>query len=302
MWSALAPVKAAASGKPATDRPGRQVEEFLSDSHTLSTLPGRVKRTRPGRFLPGSFLLWLGAIVLLVGGCVTESTGGLPPPAEKQQRVQAQLDLARGYLEKRDWGRAQAPLERALEIDPRSVQAHVLSAVFYENQNEPSVAEKHYRTALKIDNTDPQALNNYGTFLYGQKRYQEALEPLRLLVLNPQYRARSQAYENLGLAELQVGDRKRARVAFSRALMLNYAQPRSSLELAEMALVDKDFAKARSYYDGYRTIARPNARSLCVGLQLARAENNDDQIASFNLALKNLYPDSDEADRCRTSP
>ncbi len=73
-------------------------------------------------------------LVVFLAACVTESSGGLPPPAEDNIRLQAQLDLARGYFESQDWSRARPPLRRALEIDPRSAETHVLFAVLSERQ------------------------------------------------------------------------------------------------------------------------------------------------------------------------
>ena len=42
-------------------------------------------------------------IVVFLAGCVTESTGGLPPAAEDGVRLKAQLDLARGYFASEDF-------------------------------------------------------------------------------------------------------------------------------------------------------------------------------------------------------
>ena len=61
-------------------------------------------------------LQMLTAVVVLVAcvsGCVTETTGGLPPPASVEARVSAQLDLVRGYIEQGDLIRAKPPLAKA---------------------------------------------------------------------------------------------------------------------------------------------------------------------------------------------
>lgn len=242
--------------------------------------------------------LVVGVMIVLLAGCVTESTGGLPGPAETEDRVRAQLDLARGYLENRDYGRARPPLMRALRIDPRAVEAHVLMAVLNEAENDSDLAEEHYRSALRIDPANSQALNNYGRYLYREKRYAEAAQHLRKLVRDADYRARSQAYENLGLAELRLGNDEPAQQAFTRALLLNGTQARSSLELADMAYDQGDYSVAQERYDDFRRVARQTPRSLCLGMKLGQSAGDSDQLASYALALQNLYPNSREAKNC----
>jgi type IV pilus assembly protein PilF len=244
-----------------------------------------------------SRVAWVLVAGLLLAGCVTESTSQRQP-APRSVQLSAHLDLARGYLEQRDWNRAREPLQRALDIDPRSAEAHTLMAVLHQAQNEPELAEQSYRQALRYEPRYALALNNYGSFLYARGRYEDALQPLRQVVRDSAYRGRPQAYENLGLAELMVGNTDRAREAFERALSFNTVQPRSGLELAHLAYADGDLASARRYYDMYRQRAQQTPRSLCLGLRLARRSGDTDQQASIEIALRNLFPESAEAKRC----
>ncbi len=250
-------------------------------------------RSVPSRALAATVLTAL----LGLAGCVTTSTGGFQE-APKEVRLQAHLDLARGYLEHRNWSRAKVPIEQALAIEPHSAEAYTLMGVMYQGQKEPALAEKAYRRALRYDPDYAMALNNYGSFLYGQGRYQDALGPLRKLVRDPDYRERAHAYEVLGLTELRTGDREEARQAFEQALSFNTVLPRSCLELAQMAYDRNDYKTASQYYDMFRSRARQTPGSLCLGIRLARRSGDQDQLASYSLALKNLYPDSAEASRC----
>ena len=233
---------------------------------------------------------------LVLSACVTESTGGLPGPAPKEDRVQAQLDLARGYMENRDWMRAKAPLQRALRIDPASVEAHVLFGVLYQAENESALAEEHFTRALRSSPRDPQALMNYGGFLYAQERYEESLAPLELLVEDTVYRGRPQAFESLGLAYLQVEDLAEAEASFRRALELNFRLPRSNLELARLLFDRGDVGGANEHFFLYNRVGRPSARSTCLGLKIAIANKDTDQEARYRLSLKNLF--ADQAEQC----
>mgnify|MGYP001826709416 CR=1 FL=1 len=240
----------------------------------------------------------LAAMLITLGGCVTESTGGLPDPAPPENRVSAQLDLARGYLEQGNTERARSSLNKALEIDSRSVEAHVLLGVLNAAESEWGVAEQHFKTALSIDSRDAMALNNYGSYLFSRGRFEEAVHYLSILVQDTDYRARSQAYENLGLAQLKVGEKTAAQESFSRALQLSYAQPQSSLELSQLAYDDGDITAAAGYYDTFRSLAQQSARSLCLGMKIAQAQRDSDRMASYALALNNLFPNSPEASEC----
>jgi type IV pilus assembly protein PilF len=233
-------------------------------------------------------------VALLVSGCVTEGdTPRKPKPAD--ERVQAQLDLARGYLEKRDIAKARRPLEQALEIDPGSVEANVLMAMIYQVEGEKKLAESAYRQALRSDPAHAMARYNYGTFLYGEGRYDEARKQLLVAVEDTTYNARAQAYEALGLSEVKLGDLELAEKSLQRALMLNAGQTRAMLELADLYYARGTYPPARQYYDAYaKLVPRQSARSLWLGIRIARVFDDANAVSSYALALKNLYPGSEE--------
>ncbi len=241
----------------------------------------------------------LAFVSLALTGCVTETTGGLPGPAPKDTRVQAQLDLARGYIAQGDLTRARTPLDRAVEIDPNNVEVHVLTAIVYYAEGEYEIAESHYKRALRLEPGNAQALNNYGTFLYSQERYDDAVVQLAKLVKDTSYRARPQAFENLGLANLQAGNVEEAEANFQRALDLNFRLPRATLELADIAYNRGEYRAAAARLLEYKTMAQQNARSLCLGVKVGTALGDADQVASNALALKNLFPD--QADQCQAN-
>ena len=260
--------------------------------------------TKPSRFpefAARALARWcLLAVALMLSGCVTTHEGPLPEPAPDDERVQAQLDVAKAYLRSGEFVNARKRLAQALEIAPRSPEAHVLYGLAYENEEEYALAEASYQKALRFEPEDPQGLNNYGRFLYGQKRYDEALVPLRKLAADTEYRNRGQAFENLGLAELAAGSPERAREAFERSLSFGSVQSKAELELAILAYGAQNVTEASERYETYRSVANPTPRSLCLGMNLARLSGDEDRLASARLALENLYPESPEASNCPT--
>ena len=239
-------------------------------------------------------LRWLSfALVLLFAGCVASETGGRKA-GTTDQRLQAYLDLARGYLERQDYANARRPLEQAIKVDPTSAEAHVLMASVYIADGDTALAEREYKDALRYDPRNSMAQNNYGTFLFAAERYKEARSHLKIAADDTTYARRAQAYENLGLTELKLGETTVAEQSFLRALMLNKAQPRSAFELADRYFGSGDFARSKEYFAMYNAMARPTARSLWLGVRLSRVLDDEDQLSSYALALKNLFPDSPE--------
>ncbi len=229
-------------------------------------------------------------LAALLAGCASTASDGLGMAATAAERARAQLNLARGYLNEGNLPRARPAIKRALQLDSSLAEAHVLAAVMYENEGELALAERHFKAALEQQPANPQALNNYGAFLYGQGRLRDALGPLRLAAQNTDYRLRAQAFENLGLAELALGRLDDAQAAFERASTLGISQPRSSLELATILYGRQDYSSAEYHYRRFLAQADETPRSLCLGLRLGDAPGATGRSRVHADHLRNRYP------------
>lgn len=239
-------------------------------------------------------LISLVMMLTLITGCVTEATNGPFKKADKQKILESQIRLGVGYLRNRNYQLAKENLQKALDVDPKSAEAHNYFGLLYQLELDPEMAEEHYKKAIHYDPDYAAARNNYGAFLFEQKRYKEAVKQLEKAADDKLYRNRSQVYENLGISYLQLNDKADAEDAFTKAVALNPNQARALLELADMRFQERNYIKARGYYNRYKRVANPTARSLWLGIRLARIFGNKDEEASLALALKNIFPASPE--------
>lgn len=231
----------------------------------------------------------------LLAGCV--STGHVDPMKSQAGRDKARdayISLGIGYLERGSTEKAKVPLKQALNLDSNSADAHAALALVFQLEMEPELADEHYRKALSVRPGDARLLNNYGSFLFEQQRYEDALERFLQASKDNMYPERSRVFENLGLTLRQLGRDEEAKKYFVRALRLNSRQPRALLEMGLLSYDGKDYVPARSYYQGFSQMSAQNPRSLLLGARLAKVFEDRDEAASLGLQLKRLYPGSAE--------
>jgi type IV pilus assembly protein PilF len=94
---------------------------------------------------------------------------------------------------------------------------------------------------------------------------------------------------------LQLGEKKEAEAAFTRALSMDRRNSVALLEMGFLRLEAGDTGEAARYHSDYRVTAPTQSpRGLLLGLEIARAAGDTDTLSSYELALRSLYPDSSE--------
>eukprot|EP00659_Diplonema_papillatum_P020931 gene20931-32294_t len=176
---------------------------------------------------------------------------------------------------------AKVPLKKALELDGSDADANAALALVFQAQAEPELADQYFQKALATRPGDPRLLNNYGSFLFAQKRYAQASEYFQQAAADTLYPERSRVFENLGVTSMLLGQRDTARQQLEKALHLNQRQPRALLEMAELSFEDRHYVPARDYYERFSLLSGQNARET---LRQAR-ESNGWSLAEVALKL-----------------
>lgn len=233
---------------------------------------------------------------VLLSGCVQETgpNGRKPDPvASARDRV----GIAAEYLKDGDNEHAQIQIKRALELAPDLAEAHHLMGVLLERDGDFKGADREYHRAVSLRADYSQAHNNYGVFLFRQGRYKEALKQYSAAAEDLGYEMRARAYEGMGRCALKLGDKSTATYALERALKLDASLPMATLGMGELQFQLQEYDAARNYYKRYLELTADmsqSAESLWLGIRLARRNSDRNALASYELALKRLYPDSPE--------
>lgn len=225
----------------------------------------------------------------MLAGCMTTNSNA---PANEDQAVRSYLDLARGYIQEGYTEGAMKPLNRALELQPKSVDVHGMLALIYQIQGEYQLSEQSFLKALSLSSGSADIHNNFGAFLLSQNRLSEAYRQFTLAGEDVRYSQRSRVFENMGLVALQQGQANLARQNFEKSLKLNSNLPRARLELASLLYEQSKYPQAWGHYQTFVTLSSQNERSLHLGVRLARANGDNSAAASYAKQLERLYPNS----------
>ncbi|MBL4865514.1 MAG: type IV pilus biogenesis/stability protein PilW [Pseudomonadales bacterium] len=236
---------------------------------------------------------------LSLSGCVTTTTGGFQKDTARLISVSVQASLE--YLKNGDVESAHRHLQTALGADRKSPEAHNALALLFQYEGDADLAEKHFKLALKYSDDTARILNNYGSLLFSQRRYEESLKYLEQAALDTQYERRYLVYDNIGRCALQLKDLSKAEMAFRKALRLKAKSLRPLIELAQISFEKQDYNLTSNYLTQYNKLTRGSARSLWLGIRLERIQGDQNALASYVLALKNLFPKSLEYERYKES-
>ena len=273
---------------------------FKTGSFKVSKLGGRL---RLGRVLRS---LMIGTTLLaILTGCMTTTTTTSRTltsdntSTKKKLDSQAALDdyvqLGLSYLQKDRREQARANFKRALDIDSRSAAAHHGMALLYQLNREFELSEQHYKQAIRYEPGFTRGRNNYAVFLVRQERLEDAYQQLVIASQDLNYSRRAQVFLSLGEVASALGKKAEAIAAWERVIGLNPRGALPYLSLAEEYYEEKEYPKAKAYLDQFERLSAANARSLWLAVRIEDAFGNVDGVASKGMALKNLFPYSEQA-------
>jgi len=222
------------------------------------------------------------------------------PPAE------AYLRMGRAYLDHDEWAAAAGRLEKSIQVQETSDQAHLLLGLAYRKLRRSGEAEREFaRSAVLNPGSD---VNAYfaGHQLLIDEKYEAALPYLyRAVELNPR---NASSYRALGMAQMHLGNYGLAESYYRKAVdVLGDAaatDPAPLLDLAFILLMGHDPAKVDEglklaeraaklepdagephYLVGKALMKMGRVREAVPELEIAARRNPEDSKAHFQLAL-----------------
>ena len=122
--------------------------------------------------------------------------------------AKAYLEQALSYIEERQWAKAIAACQKALEISPTLAEAHKVWGNCLQRLGKTSEAFGQYAKALEMNPDMAEVYANMGSLLARKKKFKQALGYFQqALSINPRSSA---VYRNLAKLSEELGDRDKA--------------------------------------------------------------------------------------------
>lgn len=157
------------------------------------------------------------------------------------------VELGQRYYARGEYEIALEKLQSALQIDPRSANAHTVIAILYETIGDNEKAGDHYRRSVQLAPRSGDVLNNHGSWLCRQGRFDDADAHFRRALADPFYRTPEAALANAGTCALAAGRHEAGGDYLRQVLARRPDDPQALIGLAEVAWRDGDLMRARAF-------------------------------------------------------
>lgn len=201
-----------------------------------------------GRLGPGGG--WARILVVFVTGSVLAGCVSVETIKKREKESVGYYQQGLSILDT-DQQQAFVAFQKAIQLNPDNYDAHYALGSVYFHREEYGNAEREFRTSVKLDPNNGDALNFLGRTLIMQSRLPEAIETLQKATSLPLYATPDQAYANLAFALDKQGDTQGAVRALQSALKIEPSKvPRAIIyfELGRFHMKLGEDSKAREAF------------------------------------------------------
>ncbi|QFI38941.1 type IV pilus biogenesis/stability protein PilW [Moritella marina ATCC 15381] len=237
----------------------------------------------------------VGLMIAALAGCSSQSyietSSGLSDNfVDKNAAARSRLTLALKYIEIENYQEAKINLDKAVHYSPDNADIYLAYAYYYQKVKERQQAEKAYLYALDLAPGDGNIHNNFGVFLCGIARFDEAEVEFLAAIAVPSYNQIANSYENAGRCALESGDSEKALSYLESSLAYAPQNLDVRLSIAELNYMLADFAVAKQQLTKYESVSKATARSLWLGFKIAEKQNSSAVAEVYSRQLLAQFP------------
>lgn len=235
----------------------------------------------------GVLAAWLAA-----GAAMAQKEPAVDP---KVSAAQANARLGMEYLKKGEVALARSKIERALAQNPKDVGVQLAAALLYERLGDDVVAEQHYRQAVKVDATSPEAQNAYASFLCRHAKSEKGEAMFLKAAANPLSRSQDVTLTNAGVCARSGGRPEAAEKHLRAALAVNPKSREALFQMTSLSLERGAHLQSRAFLQRYLETGSAGPDVLLLGVRIEQALGDRRAATEYAQRLKREFPNSSQA-------
>ena len=146
------------------------------------------------------------------------------------------------HYKNKNTDKAKSILEKALAIDPKNIEAHLLFGDVYTELNNGTLAADYYNRALDLDKSSARAIVSKGRLYKRSTNYEGAVREFENAIsIEPSY---APAYRELGETYIKLGKLSEAKEAYKKYLELSKNNCGARIRYATFLYISKNFNEA----------------------------------------------------------
>jgi type IV pilus assembly protein PilF len=223
------------------------------------------------------------------------AAGAQDKQSDREKAAAVNAELAITYMKQDNLRAAREKVDKALEQDPRSVQAQMAAGFVYDRLGEDKKAASHFEQAVKLGGKDnPEALNNAAVFQCRKGSKKRGEELFLQAAASPLYRTPEVAFVNAGHCARDDARPKDAERYFRAALARRPDMPDPLLALASLQHEAGNDMQARAFVQRYHEAAPATAQSVWLGYLIETGAGDAAAAEEYARRLRMEFPTSAE--------
>ena len=240
-------------------------------------------------------------IIVILISCFSACAGNAFQTSSASKRVLKGADkalihaqLAKGYLQQKQYSVAKDEIDKALRISPNHSDANYVMALLMMELEQYETAEKHFYKAVKSDRSNAPASHDFGMFLCQIGKESESIPYFENAVNNPFFNKKELSYMRAGECLARNGD-VRAEDFLKKALNIDAKLRPALFHLAVIKHKEGSFFIARAYIERYFAITKPQPAALLLAYRIESKLNAVAVAEEYRVKLLEGFPASKEA-------
>jgi len=241
------------------------------------------------------FAMFLSACA--TGGSSNSSHSAKTKRGSDNALIHAQL--AKGYLQQKQYSIAKDELEKALSIDSNHSDSNYIMALLMMELEQYEETETHFARAVKSDPENASAAHDFGMFLCQIGKERESVGYFEIAAKNALFEKQELSFMRAGECLARINDSS-AESYLKHALSID---PKLKPALYRLALLKYDSASyfsARAYIERYMAITKPQPAALLLAYKIESKLNATDVADEYRKQILENFSGSQQASDLRS--